>query len=201
VTTRTAATFAAVAVALVVLAVAWVGRVSEGRRALAESSAALARGDTFEAIVAARAAAEARCPGCTAPAAAFDRLASIAKQAEDKGDVASAFAAWRAARAAALATGAPKVRADQEIARLGQKLDAAQVAAGAPATEAASEERLRAALATSSVPGVPTLAILAAGGALFLAAAFRFARGGRRLPDLALAVVGAGVAAVALAFF
>ena len=71
-------------VALVVLAtlgVAWAGRASEGQRALADADAALSRGDTTDAILAARVAAEARCPGCSAPDEGFARLERIATAA------------------------------------------------------------------------------------------------------------------------
>jgi hypothetical protein len=188
-------------VALAVLVVAWSGRASEGRRALVEAEGALARGDTFDAILAARVAAEARCPGCAAPTAGFAKLEAIAKAAEAKGDDATAFASWRAARAAALATGAPRDRADQEIARFGHRLDVAAMASGANATAAASEERLRAALTLGGVPGSATYALMAAGGALFALGALRFVRHGRRLPELGLALVGAALAAVGTLLF
>lgn len=206
--TRTA--FAgAVVLALVVLVIAWVGRVNEGRRALAESDAAAARQDWPEAIMAARAAAEARCPASCSSELGYARLYAIAKDAEARGDDATSFAAWRAVRSAALGTavldvhGARRERADVELARLGHRLDAAAAAAGAPASPAARDERLRVALATSDVASGATHLLLAIGGALFLVGAARFAlaKGRRARVDLALAGAGALVAAVGVLLF
>ena len=87
-------------VSLVAIGIAWAGRVAEGRRALADADSALERGDATEAIFAARIAGEARCPGCTAPDEGFARLEKIARAAEARGDDTTAFAAWRATRAA-----------------------------------------------------------------------------------------------------
>ena len=95
---------AAIALGLaIVLAIAWSGRSGEGRRALAECEAALVRGDAIDAILAARVAAEARCPTCSAPDEALAKLEQIAKNAEARGDDVTAFAAWRAERAALIA--------------------------------------------------------------------------------------------------
>lgn len=206
--TRRAAVVAVV-VSLIVLAIAWFGRVDDGKRALAESDAAAARADWPEAIMAARAAAEARCPAGCASELGYARLYAIAKDAEGRADDATAFAAWRAVRAAALGTAvfdvhaAKRERADVELARLGHRLDAAAAAAGAPASPAASEERLRAALAASDVPAGATYLLLALGGAVFLVGAARFAAGkqDRTRVDLAVAVAGAAVAAVGVLLF
>jgi hypothetical protein len=194
-----------VACAAAVLAVAWAGRAAEGRRALADSDAARARGDLVDAVLAARTAAEARCPGCGSPDEGFRRLEDLAKDAELRGDDATAFAAWRAARAAILATdpaSARRARTDAEVARLAHRIDVAATVAGAPPTAAAAEDRLRATLAEDSIPSMPAFAVIAAGGALFLfgAARFAFALGrtswlGRAgAIDALLAVAGAALA-------
>ena len=60
-----------VLVAAVALGVAWAGRVSEGRHALADGAAALSSADSAEAVLSFRIAAEARCPGCSAPEEGF----------------------------------------------------------------------------------------------------------------------------------
>jgi hypothetical protein len=198
---------AGLAIALVVLGIAWAGRAAEGRRALVESDSALARGDLVEAILAARTAAEARCPGCGAPAAGYARLESIARAAEAKGDDRTAFASLRAARAAAVATrdDDAKARADHELARVGHRLDVMAVAGGATPTAAASEERLRATFAWRETPSAATVALLAAGAVLLLAGAARGVRrggaGGRRWPELAVAAAGAALAALGLLAF
>jgi len=167
------------------------------------------RGDRVEAIVFARAAAEARCPWCQASELGYARLYAIAKEAESKGDDATAAAAWRAVRAAALGSSvlgispARRERADVEIARLEHKVDAAAAAAsgGAPSA-AASEEKLRAALSRSPVPSGMVFVLVAAGGALFLLGAIRFVRAKTFRPtELALALAGAAIAALGVLVF
>lgn len=196
-------------VALVTLGVAWMGRISEGRRALADADAALSRNDTAEAISSSRIAAEARCPGCTAPEAGFAKLEKIAHDAEARGDDANAVAAWRATRAALLATALVsttserRTHADNEIARFAHRIDAAAVAAGGRPTPAAAEDRVRAALTETDVPGGTTFAIVGVGGVVFLLAAARVIAGSatRARTDLGLAAAGAALAAVGALLF
>jgi hypothetical protein len=194
----------AVAVAAVVIAVAWGARVYEGRRALSDANAAIARGDFVEAVLAARSAAEARCPTCTAPDAGFAKLETIARDTELRGDEMTAFSAWRAARAAALSTGRvdQRTRADVEIARLGHRLDIAATVAGARPTPAAGEDRMRAALAANDVPSNTTFAVVLAGAALFLYGALRFAfaKTARRI-EAVVAAAGIAVACAGLVLF
>ena len=192
---------AAIAVGLlIVLGIAWSGRSSEGRRALAECDAALARGDTMDAIFSARVAAEARCPTCTAPQEGLGKLERIAKDAEARGDDATAFAAWNGVRAALLATASfgttseRRTHAELEVARFAHRIDAAAVASGASPTPAAAEDRLRAALAASEIPGGPAFALVGLGGVVFLIAAGRLVMGrksARGRTDLALGAAGA----------
>jgi hypothetical protein len=196
-------------VTMLALGIAWNGRASEGRRALTDADAALARGDLVEAVLFARVAAEARCPGCGAPEEGFGRLEKIARDAEARGDDATAFAAWRAARAALLATAVTssasprRAHADAELARFAHRIDAAAVAAGATPTPAASEDRLRAALAEADVPGGATFALIGLGGLVFLVGGARFAmaKAARRTTDLGLAALGAVVATVGALLF
>ena len=187
---------------VLVLSAAWIGRVREGQRALVESDGAVTRGDWVEAIFEARVAADARCPFCSASELGNARLYSIAKEAEARNDAQTAIAAWRAVRAAALASSvldthdSRRQRADEEIARLGHKIDAAAAAAGAPSSPAASEEKLRAALAESHVPNGTTIVLVALGSVAFLAGAAAFAsrRGARHIQ---LAALASGLALVA----
>lgn len=196
--------------ALVVLVVAWTTRVSEGRRALGECDSARARADWQEAVMSARTAAEARCPALCVSALGFARLYAIAKDAEGRGDDATAFAAWRAVRAASLATAvfdvhaAKRERADQELARIGHRLDVAAAAAGSPTSAAASEERLRAALASSDVASGTTYLLLAIGGLMFLGGAARFAisdKGSLPRAELVVSLAGAALAACGALLF
>lgn len=206
---RARALLAVALVSLVAIGVAWAGRIAEGRRALADADSALERGDATEAILAARIAGEARCPGCTAPDEGFARLEKIARDAEARGDDATAFAAWRATRAALLATAVAsttstrRAHADAEIARFAHRIDAAAVAAGATPTPAAAEDRVRAALTESDVPGAATFALIGLGGIVFLAASARFAasKTKRSVTELGLALAGAAVAAAGALLF
>lgn len=201
-------TLAALAVVLLVFGAAWAARAAEGRRAIAEADAALARGDVFDAIMAARAAAESRCPGCSAPEEGYGRLERIAKDAEGRADDAAAFAAWRATRAALLATAAAstsserRARAETEIARFAHRMDVAATAAGAAPTPAAAQDKLAAALAERAPPSGAAFAVIAAGGAVFLWAALRFALAkAARRADLATAAAGAAAALAGAALF
>lgn len=187
-----------------VLAVAWAARASEGRSAVEACDAAIARGDPVEAIARARAAAEARCPLCSAPELGYDRLGAIAKAAEARGDAAAAVAAWRAQRAAALGTAAldtspaRREQADAELARLEHRVDAAS----ASPSPAATEERLRAALAARAVPSGTVFVLVAVGAALFLAGGIRLARAPALRPtELAVALAGGALVVAALLLF
>ena len=197
-------------VALSVLAIAWAGRAREGRAAIVDCEGALGRGDGLDAILAARSAAESRCPLCVAPEEGLSRLERMAADAEARGDDATAFAAWRATRAALLATSsftttsARRAHAEVEVARLAHRLDAAAVAAGASPTPAAAEDRLRTTLAASDLPTGAAFALIGVGGVAFLMAASRFAtrrRSAHGPTDLALAAAGAGLAAVGALLF
>lgn len=195
--------------ALCVVGVAWVSRVGEGKRAIADCDSARARADWAEAVMAARTAAEARCPAFCVSELGFARLYAIAKDAENRADDATAFAAWRAVRAATLATAvmdvhaAKRERADQELARIGHRMDAAAAAAGAPASPAASEERLRTALAASDPASGATYLLLAIGGVLFALGAARFVTAKKKFPraDLVMSLTGAVVAACGVLLF
>lgn len=213
-TRRAAALFSLVVVAGIVI-VAWVSRVSDGKKSLDACDASLKRGDRIEAIVFARAAAESRCPLCSSSEAGYQRLQTIAKEAEGRGEDTTAVAAWRAVRAATLSSvvldaqgGARRTHADEEIARLEHRIDLAAAAGGGSATSpAASEERLRAMLQASAVPSTMVFLLLAAGGVLFVAGAYRLVRtrsptaSSMSLPDLITAVLGIGVALAGLLLF
>ncbi len=186
---------------VLVISTAWGGRVLEGRRAMLDSDAAVQRGDAVEATLTARIAAESRCPFCVSESRGYARLEGIAKDAESRGDDLVAFGAFRAMRTASLGNdGDRRARAETELARLGHKLDAARTTGGAP-TAAAAEDKLREVLSEDDAPKSMTFLLLAAGAIGFLAGAIRFARTGRRVPELLIAGAGAIVAALGVLYF
>jgi hypothetical protein len=92
----------AVVASVVVLGAA--RQIVQGERAISACDAAIVRGDAREAIAQARLAAESALPGSPYPARGYERLGGIAHEAEARGDVPTAAAAWRAVRAAAMET-------------------------------------------------------------------------------------------------
>ncbi|MCL2778958.1 MAG: hypothetical protein FWD73_13235 [Polyangiaceae bacterium] len=207
----------ATALTIVVFAVAWAGRVSEGRQALAKADAAIASGNMLEAIAMSRAAAEARCPGCTASEQGFSRLETIAKLAELRADNEAALSAWRAVRAASIASGVFRVHtarrehADAELVRLGHRASVVDAAERAPLrgpSRTVGEEQLATMLDTSTVPTGATYALVGIGAIAFLVGTIRFARqrtsdgfNARDAWDLLLCAVGFAVAVCGALFF
>jgi uncharacterized protein CbrC (UPF0167 family) len=196
----------AMVVALVVVVVAWIGRASDGRKSLADCDAAMIRGDRVEAIVYARAAAEARCPWCSAPANGYAKLYAIAREAESKSDDLTALTAWRAVRAASLSatwfepTEPRRERADAEIARLSHRVDVMNATAASNASPAANEEKLREVLAPNPLPSTWVFVVLSVGGVLLLVGAMRSVRA-LGAANLAIAATGVAVAVVGVVAF
>jgi hypothetical protein len=193
-------------VAFVVVLAAWASRRSDGRKSLDAAEAALARGETFEAIALSRKAAEARCPGCDAPDRAYAKLATLAAEAEQRGDNRTALGAWRAVRAASLATtvlsrSSPRrSKAEGEIARLERRIEVTGKAGAA--TEAATEVELTRALAASSGTSSLVFGFLALGALLFAVGAYRFLTSRTlAIADALLSVAGVAIAAAGLLFF
>lgn len=111
-------------VCVAILSAGAVRQLTVGSRAVLDCDAALERDDQRAAIGHARAAAEAVLPGSPYPRRGYERLDRIATQAENRGDDATAMAAWRAMRAAAtetrgLGVGSAewRARADEGVAR------------------------------------------------------------------------------------
>jgi hypothetical protein len=208
---------AAMALGLLLL-VATVRQIREGGRASAESDAALARADTATAIARARAAAEALAPGSPYPARGYARLEAIARDAEVHGDEATATAAWRAMRAAALETRAAGADADgwrrlgdEGLARVGSGAGpwvggvgaGAGMRAGAAASSEvrATEPVLRAALARDDTPPTWRFALLAAAAASFFGGTARLAWIGADAAAVKRARLAASAAALGLALY
>ncbi len=165
--------------ALTVASVLTVGvarQITTGARGMQASDEAVHDGNVRQAISGARAAAEALLPGSPYPRRGMERLAQIARDAETRGDEATAASAWRAMRAAALETraswsnnGAWLPEANAGLTR------AAAMDAPAPAPPPSGA-------ALEAEPGPSSLELLAFGALPFAlyAAATRFLRGARR---------------------
>ncbi len=185
------------------LAVLYVRLDREGSRAVVLSDEAYARGERVEAIALARAAAECRPTG--ASAVGFDRLGKIADESERRGDDATAAAALRATRAAAIANGdgGRRARAEERLTTLGARQSDKERSASPGAGARMSEERVSALLARPLGPRGMGALLLALGVAVFAAAALRLVGGaaakakatGWKLPA-AVAAAGAVLSAL-----
>jgi hypothetical protein len=201
-------TFVVIAIALVatVLAVATIRQLRAGSRANDECDAALSHADRAGAIGAARAAAEAVVPGSPYPTWGYRRLETIARDAEIHGDDETSTAAWRAMRAAAIATrgigvrtGAWLAMADEGIARVGARgwsgPDAAKLQTDVRPTEQALLEQLK----REDTPPTMTFVLLAVGAAAFFGGVARIVS--RSAPTWTSERVSAIVAAAGLAAY
>jgi len=195
----TGARAAALATLVVVAAVAvlTVREVAVGQAEVTAADAAASRADWGEAIVHARAAAEALVPGSPWPARGWSRLEAIGHDAEARGDDAAAMLAYGAMRTAALATQAPgsgsdrwRTKAEDALARVGSyRRDV-----GAPQAPAGS---MLDALRQTEPPPTGTLAVLALAGMAMLGGLGRlaWAAGGERAAQV---LAGAGFVAYAV---
>jgi hypothetical protein len=168
---------AAAALALFVglLGVAGAHEWSAGRSALAESDAAIDRGEVRRAITLARSAAEAVVPFSPYAEEGYTRLAAMARTAEQKGDLDLAAFAWRAMRSAGVATrpaNAARERmaeADEGILRLARTSLSMSMSLSR-AGRGADEAVIRDELSVDETPS-PWVSLLVTGAALAFAAA------------------------------
>lgn len=192
---------AAALAALVVVATVGVltaREVAVGQEEVTAADAAASKSDWGEAIVHARAAAEALVPGSPWPARGWSRLEAIGHDAEARGDDATAMLAYGAMRAAALATRAPgsgsdrwRTKAEDSLARVASY----RKDVGLPQAPAGS---MLDALHDSEPPATATVALLAAAGVAMLGGLARLAwAGGERIAQV-VAAVGAIAYAVVL---
>jgi hypothetical protein len=142
----------AAAVLLAIVAVATARETALGRSELEAADRAAAAADWLEAIAHARAAAEAVAPGSPWPERACGRLESIGRDAEARGDQATALLAYGALRSAAIATRVPLFRSGPWRDRADD--DLARVAAGAhdPSVPHVTAAEMRDALRASEPP-------------------------------------------------
>jgi len=196
----TGARAAALAALVVVVATAVLTtrEVAVGQTEVTAADAAASRSDWGEAIVHARAAAEALVPGSPWPARGWGRLEAIGHDAEARGDDATAMLAYGAMRSAALATRAPgsgserwRTKAEDALARVASY----RPQVGGPQAPATS---MLDALRETEPPPTGTLALLALAGAAMLGGLARLTwAGGERVAQL-LAAIGFVAYAVVL---
>jgi hypothetical protein len=188
--------FAALWLVVAVLGVAAARELVEGARAVTASEQAIAREDRTRAIALARHAAEAVTPGSPYPARGYALLARIARDAEARGEIADATAAWRAIRAAAIETrgagvdaSAWKRAANEALARLG----------GADPAQGPTEAALLEQLSHDDTPTTLSFALLALAALAFYGGAFAtFLPSLGRLRKAALVCAAAGAALYAV---
>ena len=168
----------AVLLFLAVTLAAFAGRQAMlGAAAVRQCDAQLAVGDLAGAIDAARGAAEARAPFSPYPERGYSRLEAIARASEARDDDATAAAAWRAVRAAALATvtvGGPSphlAAANEGLSRLSRS--ARTVADARPADPAAFHDAMMTMLARDDTPSTASFVLLGAGGLAFFVGALQ----------------------------
>ena len=150
--------------------------LSLGASAMETCGEAMAHADLPGAIDAAREAAEATAPGSPYPERGYARLVEIAQAAETRGDDATATAAWRAIRAAAMATQTPlgaRARQHAADANLGIARVAAHPRTVQPETAEATRALMLATLARDDRPSPWTFVLLGVGASAFFAGVIR----------------------------
>ncbi len=175
----------ALAVVAFVLGVLVTRAVWEGRGALADGDAAAARGEPLAAIDHWGRAARWYAPLAPHVGRAYDRLERLALDAGARGDAETSLRAWRAVRAAVLATRAiytphaeRRARADRAIASLMAGDTAGPAPAQAGATAAAREIFYYRQLARDDAPSRAWSVVALVGFALWLGGAVYFSRRG-----------------------
>jgi hypothetical protein len=161
----------------------------DGRRALAAGDAAVARGDSAEAVTQWRRAARWYLPGAPHVADAYARLEAIALEADAHGDTRLALDAWRAVRSSVLATRSfytpfplKLTRANDRIADLMAKQEVAQ-----DPEKAQQQGEIRSfhlgLLLRDEAPSVPWTLVALLGFAAWVGGGFWFARRGVTAED------------------
>lgn len=172
--------FGALGVIGVILLVAVVRVVMSSRAELSHGDAALARSDLEAARVHYRRSARWYAPGNPYSTDALDRLASMAREAEQRQDPDTALSCWRAIRAAILSTRSSYVPHAQRLDRANQRIAALMAAqppppidAGRPPEELEAEHL--ALLQSADYPSVLWTLVLLLGFLAWIIGAFLFA--------------------------
>jgi len=186
-------------IAIAIAGAAAVRLVWLGRAALADGDAARKRGDLPAAIDAWRAAARDYVPFAPHVDAAYDRLATAAREAEATGEPGTALAAWRAIRSASRATSGLVTPADELAAEADRRIAAlmaadpdASLVAGATVPARTAYQAAR--LAPVPGPGLGMILIAGLGVAAWVAGlVWLVRRRGKPWVPVGVAVVGAAL--------
>jgi hypothetical protein len=159
----------------------------DGRAALAEGDAAVARGDVPGAIERWRRAARWYAPGAGHVEAAYERLEALAREAEGHADRATALEAWRAIRSSILATRSFYTPFPTRLEAANQRIAAlmAEEEVAADAKKDAAERRgwHLALLEKDESPSLPWTLLALSGFAAWVGGGFWFARRGVTAED------------------
>jgi hypothetical protein len=166
---------AACLVVVAVLGVATARELGIGQREVESADAAAERSDWPEAVLHARAAAEALVPGSPWPARGWERLEAIGHDAEARGDDPTALLAYGAMRAAALATTAPGAGTDVWRGRAEDGLARVAASTRSPTGPRTTSDAMLDALRGNETPPTGRLVLLGAAAAAMLGGLARLA--------------------------
>ncbi len=171
----TGAVVVAVCFGAVVVRAVW-----DGRAALSTGDAALAAGNTDEAVRWWRRAARWYVPGAPHVDSAYQRLQTLATQAEARSDVATALAAWRGIRSSILATRSLWTPHEELLEPANQRIAALMATLEGPSADPQASEVERAAwhyrlLARDESPAVGWVVVALIGFAAWIGGAIAFA--------------------------
>jgi hypothetical protein len=162
-------------VVVAVLGVATARELGVGQREVEAADAAAGRSEWPEAVLHARAAAEALVPGSPWPARGWTRLEAIGHDAEARGDDPTALLAYGAMRAAALATRAPGAGAEAWRGRAEDGLARVAASTRSPTGPRTTSDAMLDALRGNEPPPTARLVLLAAAAAAMLGGLARLA--------------------------
>lgn len=167
-----------------------------GENEIAESTAALRRGEAADAVVHARRAAGFYAPGAPHVRVAYERLSTIATAAEGLGDRDLALLAWRGIRTAALETRSLYTPHEDDLQRANRAIARIEAAAPRPVgtrTDSPQriEDKLLTALLRDESPRTPWVVTLLAAFVLWTAGAVVAVRRATEPSDEEKATLGA----------
>lgn len=158
----------------VLFAVLAVRAVTSSRAELLRGDTARERGDADAAILFYRRAARWYTPGDPCVPEALDRLAMIAREAEEEGDTERALAAWRSVRGAILATRSFYIPHRGRLERAEREIVDATASLAEPRVREAARQHARAALGEPTGPVLLFTLVLLVGWLAWTGGAFAF---------------------------